>query len=90
MQWGFDGKGQRYLEWDVGNGGLKRAWIQHRTGEKDWASTGRYLNVVRCESYHTGPAGNATDFPIYNSLPDDQLLRNFVLAAAAVTSLNLP
>ena len=26
-----------------------RAWVQHRTGEDDWAGTQRYLNVVRCD-----------------------------------------
>jgi hypothetical protein len=39
-----DGKGQPYLEWEIGPGGFKRAWIQHRETDKDWANTGRYLN----------------------------------------------
>ena len=44
--------------------GFKRAWVQHREGEdKDWAGTGRYLNVVRVDEYDKGPSGNATDFP---------------------------
>ena len=90
MQFGIDGNGSHYVEWDVGAGGLKRAWIQHRTGPNDWASTVRYLNVVRIESFGSGPKGNATDFPIYTTLPDLQILRNFVTATAAVAGLDLP
>lgn len=64
MQFGTDGKGQPYVEWDIAQGILKRAWIQHRTGPNDWAGTGRYLNVVRVEAPHSGPKGQAADFPI--------------------------
>jgi hypothetical protein len=90
MHFGTDGKGQLYVEWDVGAGGLKRAWIQRREGDKDWANVERYLNVVRIDRLDSGPAGNATDFPIYSSLSDKQVLRNFVIAVASVTALDLP
>lgn len=89
MQVQKDSKEQPYLEWDQGNGCYKRAWIQRRVGEKDWAGTGRYLNVVRCpEPGRIG--GNPTDFPIYNNLPDEQVLLAFVMAANAITGLVLP
>ncbi len=39
MQIKKDGKGQKYLEWEIGPGGFKRAWIQHRDAEADWAKT---------------------------------------------------
>lgn len=77
---GHDGKGQPYIDWEIGPGGFKRAWVQRRTPEKDWAKTpgARYLNVVRVEGLDQGPAGNATDFPIYSDLPDEQILVAFV------------
>lgn len=78
MQFGTDGKGQPYVEWDIG-GALKRAWIQTRTGDADWAGTGRYLNVVRVEAPHAGPRGQAADFPVFDPEADAQtILRDFV------------
>lgn len=50
MHFGNDGIGQRYVEWEVAPGTLKRAWVQYKDGDKDWAGTGRYLNVVRVEA----------------------------------------
>ena len=82
-----DGNDRPYVEWDQGYGCYKRAWIQTRSGDKDWAGTGRYLNVVRC-SEPGRPAGNPTDFPIYNDLPDQQVLLAFVLATNAITGLS--
>ena len=74
------------MEWDQGQGAYKRAWIQHRTGERDWTGTSRYLNVVRCgKPGRLG--GNPTDFPIYNDLPDEQILLAFVYATNTVTGL---
>jgi hypothetical protein len=79
MHFGNDGKGQRYVEWDIAHGILKRAWIQHRDGEKDWAGTRRYLNVVRVEAPHAGPKGQAADFPIFSEETDeDKILADFV------------
>jgi hypothetical protein len=80
MQQG-DGKQQRYVEWEIAPGILKRAWVQYKTGDKDWARTGRYLNVVRVEAPGTGPKGQAADFPIFLSQDqksDDQILTEFV------------
>jgi hypothetical protein len=67
-------------------GGWKRAWIQDRSGsDKDWAGTGRYLNVVRVDGPGIGPGGNATDFPIFCDLPDEQILEAFVQSVCAIT-----
>ncbi len=87
-----DTKGQPYIEWEQGRGGFKRAWVSHRTPDKDWASApgGRYLNVVRVEAPDVGPAGNATDFPIFSDLSDDQILEAFVASVCAITGCPLP
>ncbi len=86
-----DGKGQPYIEWEIGPGGYKRAWVQYRDPDKDWAKTPgrRYLNVVRVDELDAGPSGNATDFPIFNDLPDEQILRAFVSSVSAITGLKL-
>ena len=85
-----DGNGQPYIEWDQGQGAYKgvykRAWIQERHDERDYAGTRRYLNVVRCEG-PGHPSGNPADFPIYNKLPDEQILLAFVYATNAITGL---
>lgn len=88
MEMQRDTKGQLFIEWEQAPGGFKRAWIQRKTDpDKDWASTpeGRYLNVVRIDRLGSGPAGNATDFPIFSSLSDEQILLAFVSAVSAIT-----
>lgn len=86
-----DQKNQPFIEWQQAPGGFKRAWVQHKTDpDKDWASTGRYLNVVRIEALGEGPAGNATDFPIYSDLSDEQILEAFVISICAITGCHLP
>ena len=88
-----DSKGQPYIEWEQAPGGYKRAWIQRKEDEeKDWAKTPgrRYLNVVRIEKLGAGPAGNATDFPIFSELSDEQILTAFVQAVSAITGCRLP
>lgn len=87
MQIQKDGNGQPYIEWEQAENAYKRVWIQHRAGDNDYAGTGRYLNVVRCNS-PGHPGGNPTDFPIYNALPDEQVLLAFVYAANAITGWN--
>ena len=92
MKMGKDGKGQPFIEWTQAPGGYKRAWIQKKTDAgKDWAATpgGRYLNVVRIEAPGGGPAGNATDFPIFSDAPDEQILVSFVTAVSAITGCQL-
>ena len=87
-----DTKGQPFIEWEQAPGGFKRAWIQRKTDpEKDWANTpdGRYLNVVRVKNLGAGPAGNATDFPIFCSLSDEQILLAFVASVSAITGCPL-
>ncbi len=88
-----DTKDQPFIEWEQAPGGYKRAWIQRKTDpEKDWANTpdGRNLNVVRIERLGGGPAGNATDFPIFSNLPDEQILEAFVASVSAITGCRLP
>lgn len=88
----LDSKGQKYIEWEQAPSGFKRAWIQRKTDpEKDWASTPerRYLNVVRIEKVGGGPAGNATDFPVFSNLSDEQILEAFVHAVSAITGCPL-
>jgi hypothetical protein len=87
-----DGNGQPYIAWEQAPGGYKRAWIQRKSDpDKDWAKTpsGRYLNVVRTEQLGGGPAGNATDFPIFSALPDEQILEAFVATVSAITGCRL-
>lgn len=85
-----DQKGQPYVEWQIGPGGFKRAWVQTRHDpSKDWAGTRRYLNVVRIDELGAGPGGNATDFPIFSELPDEQVLVAFVHAVSAITGCRL-
>jgi len=91
MKLGTEGKGQTMIEWEIAPGAWKRAWIQNRHGtDKDWAGTGRYLNVVRTEGMGAGPGGNATDFPIFCDLPDKQILTAFVQSVSAITGHKLP
>ena len=84
-----DGNGHSYIEWNQAGVAFKRAWVQHKTGDADWADTGRYLNVVRCNT-PGHPGGNPTDFPIFNQLPDEQILLSFVYAANSITGWSEP
>ncbi|WP_147426015.1 hypothetical protein [Teichococcus wenyumeiae] len=86
-----DGKNQPYIEWEQASGAFKRAWVQKKGDlDKDWAGTGRYLNVVRCNAPGR-PGGNPTDFPIFDSsLSDEQILRAFVQSVCAMTGCRLP
>jgi hypothetical protein len=86
-----DGKGQPYIEWKQGKvegRGVRRAWIQRRTKLKDWAGTGRYLAVARCDG--AGRAGAlGSDFPIFSNLPDAQILQEFVRSVCRITGWKL-
>jgi len=87
MRFGVDQKGQHYIEWNRATNGIPgyaRAWIAHRTGGKDWAGTGRYLNTARVDEPGGGPRGNGTDFPIYSELGDLDILRTFVVSVSAL------
>ncbi len=88
-----DTKDQPFIEWAQTAdhpAGFKRAWISHREPDKDWAGTGRYLNVVRVDQSRPGIGGAPTDFPIYSDLPDVQILEAFVAAVCAITGCKLP
>ena len=93
MEIKHDTKDQPYIEWAQGPNGFKRAWIQRKDpdSEKNWANVpdGRYLNVVRIENLGEGPAGNATDFPIFSALPDEQILMAFVTSVSAITGCQM-
>lgn len=81
-----DKKGQLMIEWPQGDNGWKRAWIRKPEAEKDWAGTGRYINVVRVDGPNIGTGGQSTDFPIFNSpLSEEQLLIAFVTTICAMT-----
>lgn len=87
MRFGIDTNGSHYIEWEQARSCYKRAWVQHKSGPTDWARTGRYLNVVRCnEPGH--PGGNPTDFPIFNDLGDEEILQAFVEAVNRITGLD--
>jgi hypothetical protein len=91
MESGIDGSGQHYIEWQIGPKAWKRAWIQNRTGERDWAGTGRYLNLARVEGPGKGPAGNTADFPVYvpkSEKSDEEILRAFVTAVWDIAGLD--
>ncbi len=86
-----DGNGSLCVEWEQAFGHRKRAWIQHKTDpEMDWAKTPqrRYLNVVRVKD-NGNPGGNPTDFPIWCSLSDRQILEAFVLSVCSITGLDM-
>lgn len=88
-----DTKNQPFIEWEQAPGGFKRAWIQRKTDpDKDWASApdGRYLNVVRIDKLGGGPKGNATDFPVFSDLTDEQILEAFVASVSAITGCRIP
>lgn len=85
-----DGQGQPYIQWHVCNEYQVRAWVQRKIGEDDWARTGRYLNVARCNDVTGNPNGNPTVFPIFTTTPDDaQVLLGFAHAVCAVTGSKL-
>ncbi|HEY0235915.1 MAG TPA: hypothetical protein VGC86_12815 [Afipia sp.] len=85
-----DGNDQPYIQWVQAGGHQKRAWIQRKADEgKNWAGAERYLNVVRCNE-NGNPSGNPTDFPIFNDLSDEQILRAFVQSTCAITGCSLP
>jgi len=84
LTWGHDLNGSRFVEWDRGAAGRARAWIRQRTEDKDWAGTGCYLNAARIEEPGGGPRGNSLDYPIWNSLSDDDILRAFVVGVNAI------
>lgn len=93
MKIDHDQQGQPYIAWEQAPGGFKRAWIQRRAGtDRDWAHSpeGRYLNVVRTKELGSGPDGNATDFPVFSNLPDEQILVAFVASVSAMTGTRVP
>jgi hypothetical protein len=89
LTWGYDQNKSRTVEWDRGAGGRARAWISRRPPEKDWAGSGRYLNATRIDEPGGGPRGTGLDYPIWNDLPDDDILRAFVTGVSAIVGNKL-
>lgn len=91
MKFHRDNNDALYVEWHQSGGGYKRAWIRKPTSpDKDWAGTGRYINVAMIPALGAGPGGPSADFPIYHSLPDEQVLAAFVAAVCGVTGCPIP
>lgn len=92
MNFHKDNNGALYVEWQQGpTGGFKRAWIRTPAApDKDWAGTGRYINVAMIPALGAGPGGPSADFPIFNALLDEQVLVAFVAAVCGVTGCPVP
>lgn len=98
MNFHHDANGALYVEWEqmafgaAGTGGCKRAWIRRPSDpSKDWAGTGRYVNVAMIPALGAGPGGPSADFPLFNSsIPDDQALKAFVTSVCGVTGCQIP
>jgi hypothetical protein len=85
-----DGNSQAYIQWENAPGSFRRAWVRRpKDSDKVYARTGRYLSVVRTETLESGPAGNATDFPIFSDLPHEQVLEAFVACISAITGARI-
>lgn len=82
MEIRHDTLGQPFIQWEQAKGGIKRAWIQHRSGAADWAECGRYLTVARWKGARSG---GAADFPIFSQDEDETVLASFVMAVNRVT-----
>lgn len=89
MQFGTDGNGQTYIEWERGPGKYARAWVMVRRGETDWANSRRYLNTAPIARPGGGPAGQSLDFPINSELDDKEILRAFVVSVSAILGNSL-
>lgn len=87
----MDHKYQPYIQWSQapGTDTGKRAWIQRRDSEGDWAKTpgGRYLNFARTNGENGGPSA-PVDFPIFSELTDEQILIAFVSHIRGLTEHN--
>lgn len=63
LQIHHDGNGQVYVEWEQrppngpSTGGFKRAWIRRPDpgSDRDWAGTGKYINVAAIAGFGQGP-----------------------------------
>src|SRR5258708_6136872 len=85
-----DTKGQPYTEWEQAPGIRKRAWIQRRDGEKDWAHHSRRQISETLYALTKLLQEILTDFPVFSQLPGQQVLEAFVGAVCAVTACPLP
>jgi hypothetical protein len=89
-----DTKDQLCITWEQAPTGAKRAWVQERAGDDDWAGTRRYINVVRIDNGRLDgrPSGNPTDFPVHYSeaVTDRDVLIAFVLSIFGATGAPAP
>lgn len=95
MKFKRDTKGQLCLEWSHfpdGNGSWnKRAYVQRRSGKKDWAKCpdGRY--IVICSLTDGKNPGRGPDFPVFKEhISDEQALVEVVSALNAILGCGLP
>jgi len=66
---------QLCVSWEQAPGGWKRAWVQYRTGDKDWAGTGRYVTIARCVDNGNNPAQGAdTPIDLPTAISDREIL----------------
>lgn len=76
-----DGLRQLCITWQqvASAGGEKRAWVKEQTGENDWAKSGRYIIVARCNE--KGNPAQGPDYPIRlpREISDREVLIGFVL-----------
>ena len=86
---GRDDNGSVFIAWEQ-SGGFKRAWLNQREGEKDWAQTGRYLNVARTATLGGRPSGDSADFPISDDRLDRQILDAIAAAVCAASGCHIP
>lgn len=83
-----DGNDSKYIAFEIGGGGNRRAWVKRREGDTDWANApgGRYLHVARTNVWDGTPLPSP-DFPIFNDKPDEEILSEFVAALINITGL---
>jgi hypothetical protein len=77
-----------YLEWEIGQGGLRRTWIKH--GVDGHGHPVRHLHVAKIDAFDMEPGGSSTDFQIISHLSDEQILKAFVLSVCVITGCKLP
>ena len=69
----------------VGIAGYLEKWLWMRASTWFGPEQAKYLNVARVDGPGIGPGGNATDFPIFCHLPNEQILEAFVQSVCAIT-----
>jgi len=67
-----------------GDGYFKRIWIQYRSGDRDWAGTGRYVNIGNWKDGRL--VGIPQDLPVYRrDVTDAQIVFAIALVLNGTT-----